>query len=178
MRPDRNARHGRPARRRTRRDEHGGALVEFALVLPLLLTIVLGAISGGSLLSRKQTLTHAAREGARYGAVVASTECQPTSRCGGLTWAQLVQSVVLQRSGSIGSTSQICVALVTGTGTVVDADPGFTTRSDGLPCYSDSGADGSTRVQVTITRSGDKINAVFYQIPVTISVETTAKFEQ
>jgi Flp pilus assembly protein TadG len=178
MRPHPHAGRERSAQRRTRRDERGGALVEFALVLPLLLTIVLGGISGGTLLSRKQTLTHAAREGARYGAIVASTECQPTSRCGGLTWAQLVRSVVLQRAGSIGSTSQVCVALVTGTGTVVDANPDFTTRSDGLPCYSDGGTDGSTRVQVTITRSGDKINAVFYQVPVTISIETTVKFEQ
>lgn len=147
-------------------------------MLPLLLTIVLGGITGGTVLSRKQTVTHAAREGARYGAIVAKNECQPTSNCGGLTWAQLVRSVVVQRSNGLASNSQVCVALVTGTGTVVDANPDFTTNTDGTACYSDGGADAQPRVQVAVTRTGDKINAVFYQFPVTCSAQSTAKFEQ
>jgi Flp pilus assembly protein TadG len=163
---------------RPRRGERGAALVEFALVLPLLLTIVLGGISGGTVVSRKQTLTHAAREGARYGAIVAKNQCQPTSNCGGSTWAQLVQSAVVQRASGLVSSSQVCVALVTGSGTVVDSSSDFTTRSDGTACYSDGGADGQPRVQVTITRTGDGINAVFYQFPVTLSVQATARYEQ
>jgi Flp pilus assembly protein TadG len=152
--------------------------VEFALVLPLLLMIVLGGISGGSVLSRKETLTHAAREGARYGAIVAKTQCQPTSQCGGSTWAQLVQSAVVARSQGLVSSGQVCVALVTGSGTVVDGNPDFTTRSDGTSCYDDGGADGFPRVQVAITRTGDKVNTVFFQIPVTLSAQATARFEQ
>ena len=158
--------------------ERGAALVEFALVLPLLLTVVLGGISGGTVLSRKETLTHAAREGARYGAIVAKTQCQPTSQCGGSTWAQLVQSVVVARSQGLASTSQVCVALVTGAGTVVDGNADFTTRTDGTSCYDDGGADGLPRVQVAVTRTGDKLSAVFFQIPVTLSAAATARFEQ
>jgi len=49
-----------------RRDkERGSQLVEFAVVLPLLLFICLGAIEGGSMLRVHQLLNNAAREGTR-----------------------------------------------------------------------------------------------------------------
>lgn len=50
------------------RSQHtaGQSLVEFALVLPVLLLLVLGALDLGRLFSTKITLTNAAREGANY----------------------------------------------------------------------------------------------------------------
>jgi len=45
--------------------DRGAAAVEFALLLPLLLLIVLGIIDFGRLLNAQITLTQAAREGAR-----------------------------------------------------------------------------------------------------------------
>ncbi|MDQ4501870.1 pilus assembly protein [Sinomonas sp. ASV322] len=45
--------------------ERGAAAVEFALVLPVLLVLVLGIIDFGRALSAQQTLTNAARVGAR-----------------------------------------------------------------------------------------------------------------
>ena len=51
------------------RDERGQALVEFALVLPILLILVLGIIEFGRAWNLHQTITHAAREGARLAAV-------------------------------------------------------------------------------------------------------------
>ena len=53
--------------RRTARwsDESGAELIEFALVLPLLLLIVLGIIDFGFLFQRYEVITNAAREGAR-----------------------------------------------------------------------------------------------------------------
>ncbi|MBI5441579.1 MAG: pilus assembly protein [Deltaproteobacteria bacterium] len=57
-----------PASRR----EKGAALVEFGLVLPLLLLILLGTIEFGLLLYNRQVLTNAAREGARFGIVAAT----------------------------------------------------------------------------------------------------------
>lgn len=50
--------------RRWRSDE-GAQLVEFALVLPLLLLIVLGIAEFGFIFQRYQVITNAAREGAR-----------------------------------------------------------------------------------------------------------------
>ena len=49
--------------------DHGAALVEFALVSVLLLSIVFGIIHYGLILSFKQDVTRAAAEGARAGAV-------------------------------------------------------------------------------------------------------------
>jgi Flp pilus assembly protein TadG len=66
------------------RDDRGAAAVEFALVLPLLLLILFGIIEFGRAWSVKQTLTDAAREGARIAVV---------SERFNLTTAQLEDSV-------------------------------------------------------------------------------------
>jgi Flp pilus assembly protein TadG len=47
------------------RAERGASAVEFALVLPLLVMLVLGIFEFGLAYNTKITLTHAAREGAR-----------------------------------------------------------------------------------------------------------------
>jgi Flp pilus assembly protein TadG len=44
----------------------GQALVEFALVLPLLLLLVLGAMDLGRVITTKMVMTNAAREGANF----------------------------------------------------------------------------------------------------------------
>ena len=52
-------------RRRRLAREDGAELVEFALVFPLLLLVVLGIVDFGFLFQRYEVLTNAAREGAR-----------------------------------------------------------------------------------------------------------------
>lgn len=52
-----------------RRNEKGQGLVEFALILPLLLLLVLGIIQFGIIFSSQIAITNAAREGARVAAV-------------------------------------------------------------------------------------------------------------
>ncbi|OQY25064.1 MAG: hypothetical protein B6I37_02335 [Desulfobacteraceae bacterium 4572_35.2] len=49
------------------KNNHGAALVEFAIVLPLLLLLLVGMIEFGLLFYNKQVLTNASREGARAG---------------------------------------------------------------------------------------------------------------
>ena len=56
--------------RRLIRDEAGVALLEFALLVMVLLLLVFGAIDFGRALFTSNNLTSAAREGARYGAVL------------------------------------------------------------------------------------------------------------
>jgi Flp pilus assembly protein TadG len=53
----------------TMRDEKGTALVEFAIVAPLLFVILFGIIEFGILLYDKAMITNASREGARAGIV-------------------------------------------------------------------------------------------------------------
>jgi len=52
------------------RDQNGGAAVEFALILPLLILLIFGIIEFGLLLYNEHILTNACREGARAGVVV------------------------------------------------------------------------------------------------------------
>ncbi len=52
------------------RRERGAAAVEFALVLPLLLALVLGTIDWGYYFFVEQVVVNAAREGARAGSVI------------------------------------------------------------------------------------------------------------
>jgi len=54
----------------TIKDQKGGAAVEFALILPLLIFLLFGIIEGGLLLYNKQIITNACREGVRAGIVV------------------------------------------------------------------------------------------------------------
>lgn len=51
------------------KSEKGQSAVEFALILPILLLLILGMIEYGWLLNAQITLTSAAREGARVAAV-------------------------------------------------------------------------------------------------------------
>lgn len=54
---------------RQRRRARGQALIEFALTLPLLLLLLLGVLDAGRGVAAAITLSNAAREGARYGAL-------------------------------------------------------------------------------------------------------------
>ena len=51
------------------KDQKGGALVEFAIVLPLLVLLVIGIIEFGLICYNKQVIANASREGARAGIV-------------------------------------------------------------------------------------------------------------
>jgi len=52
-------------------NQRGAALVEFAIVLPLLLVLIFGMVEFGLVLFNKQVITNASREGARAGIVSA-----------------------------------------------------------------------------------------------------------
>src|SRR5882724_26385 len=52
------------------RTEDGAAVIEFALVLPILLILVFGIINFGFALYNKEVITNASREGARAGIII------------------------------------------------------------------------------------------------------------
>ena len=56
-------------KRKRHGEERGATLVEFALIMPLLLILVLGVVEFGYLFAQFNEVRHAAREGARYAAV-------------------------------------------------------------------------------------------------------------
>ena len=62
------------------KEERGASAVEFAIIGSLLLLILFGTITFGILFNRYQGLQSAAREGARVGALSATTRAQILSR--------------------------------------------------------------------------------------------------
>jgi Flp pilus assembly protein TadG len=57
------------SKRRTRYFQRGATVVEFALVLPLFVTMMMAIVEYGYGFARQQIVTNAAREGARAGAL-------------------------------------------------------------------------------------------------------------
>lgn len=68
-------RRGPACRRSCRRDQRGAAAVEFALVAPILFSLVFGIIGFGFVFAQELSLGNGARQGARYG-VVNEASCQ------------------------------------------------------------------------------------------------------
>ncbi len=147
------------------------------MILPLLLMLVFGMLTGGLVMNRRMEVTQASREGARYGATVSFDQCTPTSACNGRTWAQQVQSVAVSRSDGAVTASNVCVALVVGPGSnPVALSTAHTTNGSMNPCYIDQSADVGRRVQVVITFS-DTIEAVLTNIPVNVTARSTSRLE-
>ena len=67
-------------RERLARGDRGAELIEFALVLPLLLLLVLGIVDFGFLFQRLEVITNAAREGARVAVLPGYTSADVTAR--------------------------------------------------------------------------------------------------
>ncbi|HYH50336.1 MAG TPA: TadE/TadG family type IV pilus assembly protein [Acidimicrobiia bacterium] len=161
-------------------DERGSALVEFALILPLVLMLAFGIVTSALIYNHKIDLTHAAREGARYGATLAQLQCSGSPNpCGTKTWAAVVQAVVVERAFGDITAADVCVSLVTGNPGAVIAS-GFSVNSPHAngTCYSDGNDDPGKRVQVAIRKTGEAINGILFRIPVTLTSQATAKFEQ
>ncbi|MBN1929462.1 MAG: pilus assembly protein [Chlorobiaceae bacterium] len=73
-----NAMNQAPARERAQAQK-GSVLVEFALILPVFLTLILGMIFFSVALYNKTVLTMATREGARAGAISSSVTIAQTA---------------------------------------------------------------------------------------------------
>ncbi|MCU1448500.1 MAG: pilus assembly protein [Acidimicrobiales bacterium] len=103
--------------RRCRRCEEGASLVEFALILPIFMMIVLGVFTGAEGYNRKLTIVAAAREATRYGATLqvtpASSSC-PSGSSDLDTWLNCVATLTVQAaSGALDpntSGRSVCVA--------------------------------------------------------------------
>lgn len=92
-----------------RASERGAALVEFALVLPIFVSLLMGLVTGGIAYNKKIAVTDSVRGAARYGATLAD----------GSTWAPSVRDRLVQLSASELTTSDVCVELIRGGSTPV-----------------------------------------------------------
>jgi Flp pilus assembly protein TadG len=176
---------------RGERDD-GAALVEFALIFPLLFALILGMVSAGIVWNQKLQLTHGAREGARYGAIVAPGQ----TFTNGENWGRNVLDVMIERAGSDlrADGAVACVSLVRASPGVVysgshvaratrTAGSWVYDNNSGEPCIANqayptttTNVDIGLRVQATLSRPGT-FEALFFNQDLTLTAEATAKSE-
>ncbi len=150
------------------------------MILPLAMMLILGLFTGAVAYNQKLSLTHAAREGARYAATVHQNQAFTSGK-----WDTNVRDLIVERAdGELsGAGVNICVALVSG----VSADPAnvappalsadHTTQADGTSgCFPDSSSDTARRVQVLVKRPG-KINALVFVTNLTLTSKAQAHHE-
>ena len=80
------------------RDARGQSLVEFSLILPMMLLLILAIMEFGQLYQTKLTLRHAVREGARFaitGNVLLDSIGDPMTR------AESIQQTILQSAARL-----------------------------------------------------------------------------
>jgi len=94
--------------------DSGASLVEFAILLPLLILLVLGIIEFGWLLGLNNDVRHGAREGARYAAVdggdnaaIHDYACQAMEPVGG-GFASLTMELA-QNGNKVGDTGTLTI---------------------------------------------------------------------
>ena len=86
--------------------DSGASLVEFALIAPLLFAILLGTITGGLALSKKNSMTNAVREGGRLGATL------PEGTSWDNDWAIDVRDRVIALAGNDLANADVCVQMI------------------------------------------------------------------
>jgi hypothetical protein len=140
--------------------ERGAALVEFALVMPLLAMLMIGTVSGASAWNQSQSLGQASRVAARY----AATLPRPADDEDRDDWLDdVVDRAVAAADGTVDdgvAGRAVCVALVDPQGSAPDDT--FSRRlnaagvrtSDDTECFDDGQGALTTRVQVVLARDG------------------------
>ena len=167
----------RALRRSDRRDEAGASLVEFALVLPVFLMVVLGMLTGGLAYSRKLSIAQASREGARFGATLPITSAVPMT-----TWLTRVSDLTIASSdGELGADRPgrvVCVAYVSASGTATRRQTVGTASPvvESQPCIVNDGRSGEARVQVVAARTSE-LEVLVYSRTLTLSSHAVARAE-
>ncbi len=173
--------------------ERGVALVEFALIFPIFMTIVLGMFSGGQSYNRKVSITNATGEASRYGATLAPTTFTAPFAYGthGLDdWLRAVAGAVEQNADgdlALGVAGRsICVAYVHPNGTTLNdkthkfvrttSQAGTSSELPGDECFSDGRPPTERRVQILVRRSSP-LEALFVKFPVTLTSRSVTRFE-
>lgn len=144
--------------------EHGAALVELALVLPLVMALALGIFTGGAAYFRKLTIVDAVREGTRYGASLPLS----TATGGSAGWETSVKGRITQASGGELATTDLCAKLVSPTG---GSDCGVTDPPGA------SSEPGIHIVKVSATK-GAVVQFFFFTRSTTLTSKLAARFER
>lgn len=162
---------------RDRRDDTGASLVEFALILPLFFTLMLGMFTGGLAYSRRLSITDASREAARYGATL-PLAAEATTDAWLARVAGVAESTADGELDATESSRLVCVAYIPASGTArrlerAGASPSGT-PSNGT-CFTD-GRSNEARVQV-VTERNSTLELLVTSRDLRLSSRSVARFE-
>lgn len=164
------------------RGDRGVAVVEFALVLPVLMMLLLGMISGGTAWNQSQSLGSGVRVAGRY----AATLPIPATSLEMDAWLDSIAARAVSASeGEFGvdvAGRFTCVAFVDPAGPLPDETGSRQTTgtaapvSGTTPCFEDGQGETSRRVQVVLQRTG-VLDIGFYRQPLELRREVVYRYE-
>lgn len=99
-------------KRLNRKDERGQGLVEFALILPILLLLILGMFEYGWLLNAKISVNSAAKEAARTLVVAEGSDVDKKSRANTIVTDILGSNYTMLLPGTLPSSGESLVVVI------------------------------------------------------------------
>ncbi|MEE9183331.1 MAG: TadE/TadG family type IV pilus assembly protein [Acidimicrobiia bacterium] len=163
-------------------NQQGASLVEFALILPILLSLLLGTVTAALSFSSSLSLNNAARETARFGATL------PVDPDIGVWLNEVADVSISSATGDLDSGvpgRSVCIAYVHPAGTAPDDsttmltidEDGARTATIGSTCFADGRPLDERRVQVRLERETD-LNVLFFSNTITLTRDATVRFER
>jgi hypothetical protein len=157
------------------RRDSGAAMIELAMTLGLLVTLLVGTVTAAIAFSQQNSIENAAREGSRF----AATLPEPINS----DWFDQVIDVT--RAAGVGDLRPtvpgqfICVAWVSETGapTSMRELGGVRTGTTSSDCYEDGLGTNESRVQV-VTGRNSEIQAVFFSVDLDLQAQAAARYER
>jgi hypothetical protein len=164
----------RKPNRRSR--DSGAAMIELAMTLGLLVTLLVGTVTAAIAFSQQNSIENAAREGSRFAATYPDEINS--------TWFQNVIDVT--RAAGVGDLDTtvpgqfICVAWVSETGSPTSMRESGGVQTGPTPssqCYPDGLGSNESRVQV-VTGRDSEIQAVFLSVDLELRGQAAARYER
>ncbi len=174
--------------RRVPRPDGGAAAVEFALLFPIFIIVVMGMISAGTAFSKQINIVQASRETSRFGATLTFNAAAGGGTSGTVTdWLNKVSAVGQAAAGPstdpIGGHNRLCVAMIDLADPTLPvltrmidggaAETGKTCAPDGTSFNANLGP---KYVQVALERQTNFF-AVFLNKNLTLRSESTTPYE-
>lgn len=175
--------------RRAQGDD-GVAIVEMALVLPILVVLMLGMFTGALAWNQSQALGQGARVAARYASTVPlPADVDPALPSTLEPWLEdLANRAIAASEGAMGAGvvgREVCVAYVDPRGTVGGAadhtaslvmDEAGETTVASEPCFDDEQGVTARRVQLELRRDSH-IDTGFYRVPLELRRVAVYRYE-
>jgi len=166
-------------RRSPRRDDRGAALVEAALVLPMLMMLTFGIWTTARAWNVPNVLDHAAREAARYAATTPNSlgVLDPIARgeilAASIPWSDVSGCSSIIKGGTI-------VESATAGGSITVADDGVTTPLRYcIPLGGSPGQDPTIddRAQITLTVQDFRLDFILFSVEVDLTAQAVSRLE-